>query len=76
MPHIEIRCYPRVLSNIQQEALAQALCDVLKTHLGASDASLSVGLKMIAPEDWKSEVWDTQIEPEMETLLKQPGYRL
>ncbi len=76
MPHIEIKCYPRDLTEEQKQVLATDLCDVLKKHFGSKDDSLSVALQMVEQAQWKSEVWDKQIAPQMEQLLKKPGYQL
>jgi len=76
MPHIEIKCFPRELTEEQKQALATEVCDVLKKHFGSKDESLSVALQMVEQAKWKSEVWDTQIAPQMEQLLKKPGYQL
>jgi len=76
MPHIEIKCFPRDLTEEQKQVLATDLCDVLKKHFGSKDESLSVALQMVEQAQWKSEVWDTQIAPQMEQLLKKPGYQL
>lgn len=76
MPHIEIKCFPRDLTEEQKQALATEVCEVLKKHFGSKDESLSVALQMVEQTQWKSEVWDTQIAPQMEQLLKKPGYQL
>ncbi|MBS0847369.1 tautomerase PptA [Citrobacter sp. JGM124] len=76
MPHVEIKCFPRELTEQQKQAIASEVCDVLKKYLGSKDSSLSVSLQMIEQDLWKSEVWDKQIAPRMEQLLKKPGYQL
>ncbi|VEB97606.1 Tautomerase pptA [Cedecea lapagei] len=76
MPHIEIKCFPRDLSDEQKQTIASEMCDVLKKHFGSKDESLSVALKMIEQSRWKEEVWDTQLAPEMDELIKKPGYAL
>lgn len=76
MPHIEIKCFPRDLTAQQKQALATDICDVLKKHLGSKEASLSVALQMVEQAQWKSEVWDPQIAPQMAQLIKKPGYQL
>lgn len=76
MPHIEIKCFPRDLTEEQKQAIATEMCDVLKKHFGSKDESLSVALQMIEQAQWKSDVWDTQIAPQMEQLIKKPGYQL
>lgn len=76
MPHIEIKCFPRELTEEQKQAITTEMCDVLKKHFGSKDESLSVALQMVEQAQWKAEVWDTQIAPHMEQLLKKPGYQL
>lgn len=76
MPHIEIKCFPREVTDQQREEIAAGIADVLKKHFGSKDESLSVDLIMVEPEQWKSEVWDRQIAPRMASLIKKPGYEL
>ncbi len=76
MPHIEIKAFPRELTDEQKTALADALTNVLEQHLQSKDSAVSVALKFIPQADWKSTVWDTQIAPEMDELIKKPGYQL
>ena len=76
MPHIEIKCFPCELTEQQKQTIATEICDVLKRHLGSKETSLSVALQMVEQAQWKSEVWDKQIAPQMEQLLKKPGYQL
>ena len=76
MPHIEIKCFPRKVTDQQRQDIAAEVADVLKKHFGSKDTSLSVDLIMVEPERWKSEVWDRQIAPRMENLIKKPGYQL
>jgi len=35
---------------------------------------VSVALSQVQPEDWKAKVWDTEIAPQREALIKKPGY--
>ncbi|MCL5499988.1 tautomerase PptA [Escherichia coli] len=76
MPHIDIKCFPRDLNDEQKTALAADIADVIIRHLGSKDSSVSVALTQIDPDAWKSEVWDTQIAPQMERLIKKPGYQM
>ncbi|MBV8873085.1 MAG: tautomerase PptA [Metakosakonia sp.] len=76
MPHVDIKCFPRDLNDEQKTALAADIADVIIRHLNSKDSSISVALTEIDPDAWKSEVWDTEIVPQMDTLIKKPGYQM
>jgi len=76
MPHIDIKCFPRELTDEQKQALATDICHVFKQHFGSTDESLSVALTMVEKDKWQAEVWDKQIGPNLESLVKKPGTRL
>ncbi|MBA0215956.1 tautomerase PptA [Pectobacterium brasiliense] len=74
MPHIDVKHFPRNLSEEEKKAVAEDLAAVLKKHFGSSDESLSVALNEIQPERWKDDVYDLFIKPQLDTLPKKPGY--
>ncbi|MDG0806193.1 tautomerase PptA [Pectobacterium brasiliense] len=74
MPHIDVKHFPRNLSEEEKKAVAEDLSAVLKKHFGSSDESLSVALNEIQPERWKDDVYDPFIKPQLDTLPKKPGY--
>ncbi|MEH2921299.1 tautomerase PptA [Samsonia erythrinae] len=74
MPHIDVKYFPRNLSEDEKKTIADELTAVLKTHFGSSDDSLSVAMNEIQPERWKEEVYDPLIKPQLATLVKKPGY--
>ncbi|WP_437888550.1 tautomerase PptA [Phytobacter sp. V91] len=76
MPHIDIKCFPRDLNDEQKTALAADIAETIARHLGSKDSSISVALNHVEPEAWKSEVWDTEIAPNMASLIKKPGYEM
>ncbi|EML0038387.1 tautomerase PptA [Enterobacter roggenkampii] len=76
MPHVDIKCFPRDLNDEQKAALAADIADVIIRHFNSKDSSVSVALKQIASEDWKAQVWDTEIGPKLEELIKKPGYSM
>ncbi|ELW9533027.1 TPA: tautomerase PptA [Enterobacter roggenkampii] len=76
MPHVDIKCFPRDLNDEQKAALAADIADVIIRHFNSKDSSVSVALKQIAPEAWKAQVWDTEIGPKLEELIKKPGYSM
>ncbi|MBE3463423.1 tautomerase PptA [Enterobacter cloacae complex sp. I1] len=76
MPHVDIKCFPRDLNDEQKTALAADIAEVIIRHFNSKDGSVSVALNQVNPEDWKAQVWDTEIEPKLDELIKKPGYSM
>ncbi|MCZ3381790.1 tautomerase PptA [Kosakonia sp. SOY2] len=76
MPHVDIKCFPRDLTEEQKNALASDIAEVIIRHLNSKDSAVSVVLNEVTPDDWKAQVWDTDIAPHIDTLIKKPGYSL
>ncbi|NDO82234.1 4-oxalocrotonate tautomerase [Citrobacter sp. NCU1] len=75
MPHVDIKCFPRDLNEEQKTALATEITAVIVRHLQSKERSVSVALNEIEPDDWKM-VWDAEIAPQMDSLIKKPGYSM
>lgn len=75
MPHIDIKCFPRELNDDEKTALATDITAVIVRHLQSKESSVSVALNEIQPAEWKA-VWDAEIAPQMDTLIKKPGYSM
>ena len=75
MPHIDIKFFPRDLTDEQKAALAADLTEVVIRHLNSKERSVSVALNEIKESDWQ-QVWDSEIAPQMEQLIKKPGYSM
>ncbi|HEH6360843.1 TPA: tautomerase PptA [Raoultella planticola] len=75
MPHVDIKCFPRELTDEQKSALAADITEVLIRHLNSKDVAVSVALNQVAQSDWQK-VWDSEIAPQMERLIKKPGYSM
>ncbi|HBM3060932.1 TPA: tautomerase PptA [Klebsiella oxytoca] len=75
MPHIDIKCFPRDLNDEQKAALAADITEVVIRHLNSKERSVSVVLNEIKESDWQ-QVWDREIAPQMEQLIKKPGYSM
>jgi len=73
MPHIDIKCFPR---EEQKTALADDITAAIVRHLNSKEESVSVALSQVQPENWQAQVWDTEIAPQMEALIKKPGYSM
>ncbi|ELY6223347.1 tautomerase PptA [Cronobacter muytjensii] len=76
MPHIDVKFFPRDLSEPQQQALAEALTQVIVKHLQSKESAVSVALNEVQPEQWKETVWDKEIAPHLDTLARKPGYEM
>ncbi|BBV76617.1 tautomerase PptA [Raoultella sp. Lac2] len=75
MPHVDIKCFPRELSDEQKSALAADITEVLIRHLNSKDGAVSVALTLVEQSDWQK-VWDSEIAPQMAQLIKKPGYSM
>ncbi|MEX9252212.1 tautomerase PptA [Pseudenterobacter timonensis] len=76
MPHVDIKCFPRDLNDEQKAALAEDIAGVIMRHLESKEGSVSVALNQVQPEEWKAQVWDREIAPKMDELIKKPGYSM
>ncbi len=76
MPHVDIKCFPRDLNDDQKTALAADIAEVITRHLNSKDGSISVALNEVQEADWKALVWDKEIGPKLNELIKKPGYSL
>lgn len=76
MPHVDIKFFPRDLTEEQRQAFADDIAQVVIKHLNSKPESISVALEAVQPDDWKARMWDTEIAPKMATLAKKPGYSM
>lgn len=76
MPHIDIKCFPINLSDEQKLALAADISDIIVHHLNTKEDSITVALNEVPEEQWKTVVWDSEIGPHLEILIKKPGYSM
>ncbi|MEA1019903.1 tautomerase PptA [Enterobacter asburiae] len=76
MPHVDIKCFPRDLNDEQKTALAEDIAEVIIRHFNSKDSSVSVALNQVNQVDWKAQVWDTEIGPKLDELIKKPGYSM
>ncbi|WP_312074258.1 tautomerase PptA [Atlantibacter sp.] len=76
MPHVDIKYFPRDLTPEQRQAFADDIAEVVIKHLASKPESVSVALQQVQPDNWKSQVWETEIAPNIETLARKPGYSM
>ncbi len=74
MPHINVKCYPKHLSEQQMKDFIADLTNLTQKHLSASEDSISISYEEIPAEQWKDEVFDKEIKPNIGKLAKDPGY--
>ncbi|NJQ41025.1 tautomerase PptA [Escherichia coli] len=67
--------YTNLCTGSQKAALAADITDVIIRHLNSKDSSISIALQQIQPESWQA-IWDAEIAPQMEALIKKPGYSM
>ena len=73
MPHVEIKCFPGRTDD-QKRKCAEKIADVIADTLGCKTSSVSVAIKDIPEDEWKTKVWDSSIVPDDQYLYKRPGY--
>lgn len=76
MPHFNIKCYPKHLSDQEFKNFVDDLTQLAAKHLKAEEEYISINYTEIPAELWKDEVYDKEIKPNMEHLAKKPGYQM
>jgi 4-oxalocrotonate tautomerase len=74
MPHVVVKLYAGKTER-QKAELTDKIADAVRTTLGSSDASISVGIEEFDPKDWKDKVFTPDIEGKAQTLTRKPGYQ-
>lgn len=73
MPHVTIKCYKGRSEEVKQEC-AQKVAQDISEIMGCPITAVSVAIKEYDQEEWKPQVWDKEIAPEMDELYRKPGY--
>jgi len=73
MPHVIVKLYSG-RSEQDKARLADEIAKAVKTVLNYGDASISVGIEDVDPEDWAEEVYRPNIMGKQGTIYKKPGY--
>lgn len=73
MPHVSIKMYPG-RSEEQKARLAEQIAQDLMTITNCKDASISIAIEEISPEEWPEAVYRPEILDKAATLYKKPGY--
>ena len=75
MPHVTIKCLKGRTEEVKQKCADKIAKDIAEL-LGCDISHVTVSIKDYEKSDWKEEVWDKDIEPEINELYKKPGYKL
>ncbi|HEY9877158.1 MAG TPA: tautomerase family protein [Leptolyngbyaceae cyanobacterium] len=73
MPHITVKLYPGRPEE-QKIELAEQITKNVVSLLNCSEASVSVAIEEVKPEDWPEQVYKPEILNNSESLYKKPGY--
>lgn len=73
MPHIDIKCYSG-RTDAQKKMLAEKIAKDVAEIFETEESSVSVAIHDIMQEEWKEQVWDKEIAPNLGKLYKEPGY--
>ena len=73
MPHIQLKMYPGVTEH-NKNKLAIELTELLMSYTSKPVTAFSVDIVEVDPENWMTEVYNTEIKPNIDRLYKKPGY--
>lgn len=75
MPHITVEMYPGRDEKIKLE-IAEAVADTIANKLSMDKSVVSVSIKEVEKEKWKSQVYDRVLKDENKELYIKPGYKM
>lgn len=76
MPHINIKCYPKGLSEQQLQSFADELTTLASERLATPKEYITIAYSEIPADEWKDKVYDQEIKPHADTLLRKPEYQM
>lgn len=74
MPHVNIKHFPKEVTEEQKRALAESITAALIEHLGTRDGAVSITLEPVAKDVWAEAVVDPEIKGRPDLLIKRPDY--
>lgn len=76
MPHFNVKCYPKHLTEQEMKAFVAELTQLAEKHLKSPEEYISISYQEVPAEKWKEEVFDKEIKPNLGKLAKEPGYEV
>ncbi|MGU3539714.1 tautomerase family protein [Methylobacterium sp. A54F] len=73
MPHVIVKLYAG-RTEAQKADLAEAVARAVIASAGCSEASVSVAVEDVAPDDWRASVYEPDILGRPDSLYRKPGY--
>ena len=73
MPHVIVKLHSG-RSEQQKAKLAEEVTKAVMAALKSAEASVSVGIEDVEPQDWAEKVYRPDILGKPETIFKKPGY--
>lgn len=74
MPHFKVWHFAPELTEDQRQRLATAIEALAAEVLGTSPAAVSVDEIAVPEGNWKTDVFDVEIAPRHDALVRKPGY--
>jgi 4-oxalocrotonate tautomerase len=75
MPHVIVKLWPGK-SEQQKTRLAEEISSDVMTILDYGEASVSVAIEEVKPQDWAEKVYKPDVVNNSEKLCKKPGYTM
>lgn len=75
MPHITIEMYPG-RDHETKEQIAETMAEALSKAMNLDKNVVSVSIKEIPKENWKTEVYDNAIDDSNKEVFIKPGYSM
>lgn len=75
MPHVRVQINPGKTES-QKQQLADAIVNDFIELFNYDEESVSVAITEVGPEDWKANVYQSEIMDKQEELYKKPGYTM
>ena len=73
MPHVLVKLYSG-RSEQQKSALAAEITKAVMAAVNSAEASISVSIEDVDPDDWTEKVYKPDIAAKWDKLYKKPGY--
>jgi 4-oxalocrotonate tautomerase len=73
MPHVVVKLKAGRSDELKQR-LADQIAQAIVSVLGSSEASVSVAMEDVPPDEWTARVYEREIAPDWDRLYKKPGY--
>ena len=74
MPHVIIKSFPG-RTDEQKQTLSKKISEAVSTVYGLADETISIDIQEIPKENWMENVYNKDISPRENVLIKKPGYK-